>query len=287
MAAAPVNGYSIVGANTPRRPSSSLPFAARWAAAGIAAAFVALVAVGNLIAPPSSSGHFLRPSQWYAQDGAKQAATGQEVQAVRNVMKARTATYPLLHNLADRVLSIRIQAFPVPRILTTSNLPLTAYVGKNRRVLAGCAVRGPGVEKPAIVGQRTHLVITPPKGLGADGQPRKLSAEGQQAWDEAQFAYATFENDEGVFGAWGRRSNDSGVESFQIDFEPPQAGIFNLTVDLLSRLATWPIHHRRNTTVEVLPPPTQDGKQANHGKARIGRKQRANQHPNRSHHPPS
>jgi hypothetical protein len=150
-----------------------------------------------------------------------------------------------------------IQVLPIPPVLITINLPLTVYEDKNLGVLADCLVRGPAVEKPVIAGQLTYLIVDPPQARGeADGKPRQASAEGQQAWKKAEFAYVTFESDELVFGGWGTRSQ---ADTFRIDFRPPQAGTFAFTVDLLANVSTWPIHHRRNTTVDILPA-ADDGK---------------------------
>jgi hypothetical protein len=213
----------------PRRPS---PFTAGRAVAAVAAALI-LFGLFDTLAPASSKA-FLH--QRFAPDRGggliqtlQTATEQQEVEAVRVCVgggeeEGRGALIvPIVHPKPPQS-PFRYQAFPVPTLLTTSNLPLTAYVGKNRRVLADCVVRGPGVEKPTIAGQHTYLLITPPKGRSTDGQPRKLSTEGQQAWEEAELAYATFENDEGVFGAWGMRRNSSGTDSFRIDFRPPRGG---------------------------------------------------------------
>lgn len=141
-------------------------------------------------------------------------------------------------------------------------MPLKVYEDENREVLADCLVRGPAVEKPVIAGQLTYLIVDPPQGRGeADKKSRQARKKGQQAWKEAQFAYVTFESDDLVFGAWGTRSE---ADTFRIDFRPPQAGSFALNVDLLANVSTWPIHHRRNTTVDILPA-------ADDGKNRVGK----------------
>lgn len=146
------------------------------------------------------------------------------------------------------------QAFPVPEILTTSNLPLTAYRGSTRQTLADCVVRGPGVERPSKAGRRSYVIVKKPQGYDDDGLPIELDEDGQHAWKTAEYAYATFENDEAVFGAWSERLNGSEDDSFRIEFWPTRPGTFKLSVDLLSHRAIWPIHHRRDTEIEVLAP---------------------------------
>ena len=142
-------------------------------------------------------------------------------------------------------------------------MPLTVYEDEIREVLADCLVRGPAVEKPVIAGQLTYLIVDPPQGRGeADKKSRQARKKGRQAWKEAEFAYVTFESDELVFRAWSTRSE---ADNFRIDFTPPQAGAFVLSVDLLANVSTWPIHHRRSTTVDILPA-------ADNGKKGLGKR---------------
>jgi hypothetical protein len=137
-------------------------------------------------------------------------------------------------------------------------LPISAYPGATQQTLRGCIVRGPGVEQPATAGQRSYLIVAKPKGFDDDDERFELDEEGQAAWESAEYAYATFENEDGAFGAWSKRLNGTIDEEFHIEFWPPRSGTFRLTVDLLSKKATWPIHDRRDATIEVLAP--EDGK---------------------------
>lgn len=137
--------------------------------------------------------------------------------------------------------------------LTTTNLGLIGYVGPTRQVLAECVVRGPGVEQPSTVGKRSYLIVAKPRGLDDDGTPLVLDEDGQKAWEAAEYAYATFENDEGVFGAWSERLNGTVDDAFRIEFWPPRVGTYEVTVDLLSQDAMWPLRHRRHSTIQVLP----------------------------------
>ena len=169
-------------------------------------------------------------------------------------LPGRSHPYPSGAHPTHTVLSHVHQAFPVPEILTTSNLPLTAYTGSTRQTLADCVVRGPGVERPSTAGRRSYLIVKKPQGYDDDGLPTELDEDGQQAWETAEYAYATFENDEAVFGAWSERLNGAEDDSFRIEFWPTRPGTFKLSVDLLSHKAIWPIHHRRDMEVEVLAP---------------------------------
>ena len=123
-----------------------------------------------------------------------------------------------------------------------------------RSILADCEIRGPGVQLPSMAGRRSYLLVTKPTGYDDDGLPVELDEDGQAAWEAAEYAYATFENDEGVFGAWSERLNGTVDDEFRVEFWPTRPGIFKLSVDLVSKGATWPIHHRRGDTIEVLPP---------------------------------
>ena len=99
MAAASRDGYSMVGANTPRRRPSSFLFAAWWAATGMVAAFVALVAVVNLLAPPSSFMALLQLDRWYAPKGGHAGRTQALEKTVRTEkrMGGHPSTIPARH----------------------------------------------------------------------------------------------------------------------------------------------------------------------------------------------
>ncbi len=90
MAAAPRDGYSIVGANTPRSRPSSLPFAACWAAAGMVAALVTLAAVVTLFTPSSSSlGPSVRLGRWYGSDASHGGNAGRTQALEKTVRTAK------------------------------------------------------------------------------------------------------------------------------------------------------------------------------------------------------
>ena len=69
-------------------------------------------------------------------------------------------------------------------------------------------------------------------------------------WHKAHFGVATFESDATVFAALSARIEPT-QKVLRIDFTPPQAGNYTLTVDLLATIGMYPVRARRFAVVQV------------------------------------
>jgi hypothetical protein len=171
--------------------------------------------------------------------------------------------------------------------LITSTVQLQDYHKKTKGVFTNdvCKIYGPGLGS-MVVGKPTYLkvVCTPwPSDVDANATAPSTTTRAKRIvnpWKQAEWGYATFENNETVFAGFsghlraseGRKSSivptatgsgDAEEESFffEIHYTPTQTGNFTLSVDLLTEDVIYPFYHRRYKTVQVVEdettPPTQ------------------------------